>query len=135
MDTIEKIKWLPIWLILFTLIFTTGSYFYKQSMLTSIGDVSLSEAARKGKFTTQDVEELIDRVGRLGFNRGDIQVEISPARALNTGVSKEDNEYITLIIDPRKKALLSTIFDLLTPGENKVKYYYTRITKSEEYIN
>lgn len=129
---------MPIWLILFSLIFTTGTYFYKQSLINNIGDEYLRMAANKGRFTTEDIEELIDKVDRLGFDRGDIQVEISPTKALNIGVSKDENEYISLTINPNTKAFISKIFDLITPGtpeDDSIKYYYTRIAKSEEYIN
>lgn len=135
METIEKLKWIPVWLIMFSLIFTSGSYFYKQSLLVNTGDEYLRAAANKGKFTTEEVENLIDDLERLGFDRSKLQVTVTPAEALDVGVSKDDNEYIELIIDTNQTAYIARIFSFLTSSKSNIKYHYRRIAKSEEYID
>lgn len=135
METIEKIKWMPVWLIMFSLIFTTGAYFYKETMLMHIGDKYLAQAANKGKFETQDVENMLDDLEGLGFDRDIIEIEISPAAALGAGVSKDSSdEDIELIIDSNRTAFISYIFEVITPGESNIKYRYSRVATSEEYM-
>ena len=118
-----------------SLIFLTGTYFYKQSLLTYMGDEYLREAANKGMFTDTDVNNLLNRVERLGFDRNKIQIHISPSHALNTGVSKDSDELIRLIINPNTKAYLSTIHSLIIKDSEPIKYYYQREAKSEEYFD
>lgn len=120
---------------MFSLIFTAGTFFYKQSLLTHTGDEYLRAAANKGKFTAEELEQMINKLDKLGFSKEKTEIEITPASALEKGVSKDSDEYIRLTINPNKKALISTIFDLMTPGDNTIKYYYSRIAKSEEYID
>lgn len=134
MITIEKIYWLPIWLILFSLIFTTGAFYANQWILTYTGDEYLREAANMGMFTTENIEKLMEDLHKKGFDKSKLQIEISPADAFNIGVSKNSNEYLELEIKTNRTALISKVFDILIPGENKIEYYYKRIAKSEEYF-
>lgn len=135
MITIEQLKWLPIYLVMFSLIFLTGTYFYKQSLLTYIGDEYLREAANKGMFTDGDINNLLNRVEKLGFDKSKIQIHISPSNALNVGVSKDSNELIKLTVNPNTTAYLSTIHDLIIKDSEPIKYYYQRKAKSEEYFD
>lgn len=135
MTTIEKIYWLPVWLIMFSLIFATGAYYYNQSMLTHVADEYLRAAANKGRFVTLDIENLMEELDKNGFKKENLKIEISPAKALNEGVSKESDEYIELEIKTNRIALISRVYDILIPGDNKIEYSYKRIAKSEEYFD
>lgn len=135
MITIEQLKWLPIYLVMISLIFLTGTYFYKQSLLTYTGDEYLRLAANKGMFTNEDINNLMNKVERLGFARGGIQIHISPGDALNVGISKDSDQLIRLTINPNTTAYLSRIFSLIVKDSEPIRYFYQREAKSEEYFD
>ncbi|MDI6707370.1 MAG: hypothetical protein QME73_14130 [Bacillota bacterium] len=132
-ETLEKIAYIPVWFILFSLIFATGAYFYKQDLMADIADTYFSRALNEGGFTSEDVDEMLDRLERLGFDRGDTEVSISPSGALNGKVDR--GTLVELVIDPHRKAFISTLFEKLNPGGKAVRYYYRRVGKSEEYLD
>lgn len=135
MPTLEQLKWMPIYLVMFSLLFLTGTYFYKQSLLTYVGDEYLREAANNGMFTSEDIESLLNRVDKLGFDKSKVQIQISPAEALNIGVCKSSNQFMKLTINPNTTAYLSTIFAWIIPDSQPIRYYYQREAKSEEFFD
>ncbi|MTI53787.1 hypothetical protein [Geosporobacter ferrireducens] len=135
MTTLEQLKWLPVWLILSLLLFTTGTYFFKQSLLTHLGDEYLRAAANKGKFEAVDVERLLNRIEKYGFDRDKIEIEITPAAAYGAGVSKDTDILIGLNIDTNTKAMISAVFEWLDPTSKKFYYRYSRVAKSEEFFD
>ncbi|WP_026895932.1 hypothetical protein [Clostridiisalibacter paucivorans] len=135
METLEKLRWMPVWLIIFSLIFTAGAFFFNQSLLTHVGDEYLHQASVDGRFTTEQIEKLIEKLDKMGFDKNKLNIEISPTEALDTGVSKDSDEYISLSIETNRVAYISKIFDFLLPGDNQIVYSYSRVAKSEEYFD
>ncbi len=101
--------------------------------MTDIADTYFSRAMNEGGFTSQTVDEMMERLEKLGFEKGDMEVSISPSAALNGRV--ERGTIVELTIDPHRKAFISLLFEKLDPGSRPVRYYYRRVGKSEEYLD
>lgn len=134
MDSLEKPVWYPVYVVLICLLITAGAYFFKQSLLTHYGDDYLNKAITKGKFTESQINGLMNKLENLGFDRSEMQLEISPGSVITTGVSKDSGEDIQLTINTNQKPFIAYIFEFLT-GECNIKYYYTRAASSEEYLD